>query len=327
MVKHILEVFRQHLDQRAAARKHQGLQAGLDCQPRDAVGLRARRCTQAEIGVDHWRVPQQHVFLAAGRTAFGDAGDRCFDQRLRVLAGVADGGRAQDELRADTIERTHALQPADDVGHVRAEHAAIGVHLVDHHITQAFEELRPLGVMRQDRLVQHVRIADHHIAVQTDRLAGVAGRVAIKRERLDAKIAGLVQLQQFGHLVLGQRLGGKQVQRLGVLPQGRGKHRQRVAQRFARRRGRDDGDVFARLACRPRPGLMAVQLRDATPAQRRGQRRWQIVRQWRECSGVCGYDKRPGDPCRVTLRQAPRQCLAITRPVQHGSIGGLMAIG
>ena len=78
--------------------------------------------------------------------------------------------------------------------------------------------------------MQHVRIAHHHITMQADRLARVARRVAIKGESLDAQLASLVQRQQFGHLVLRQRLGREQVQRLGVVAQRRGDHRQRVAQ-------------------------------------------------------------------------------------------------
>src|SRR5690606_41575681 len=49
-----------------------------------------------------------------------------------------------------------------------------------------------------------------------------------------AEVAGLVELEQLGHLVLRQRLGREQVQRLGTLLQRRAHHRQRVAQRLAR---------------------------------------------------------------------------------------------
>lgn len=156
-----------------------------------------------------------------------------FDQGLRVRMRVADGGRAQNELRVGAVKRADALEPAQHIGDVAAEHAAIGVDLVDHHIAQVLEELRPLGVMRQDRLVQHVRIAHHDVAMQADRLARIAGRVAIEGEGLDAQLAGAIQLQQLGHLILRQRLGRKQVQRLGTAGHRRTYHRQRVAQRFA----------------------------------------------------------------------------------------------
>jgi hypothetical protein len=148
-----------------------------------------------------------------------------------------------------------------------AEHTTVGVDLVDHHIAQVLEELRPLGVMRQDRLVQHVRIADHDVAMQADRLARITGGIAIEGEGLDAQLAGAVELQQFGHLVLRQRLGREQVQRLGLSLHRRGDHRQGVAQRFARRRGRHDGHMLAPLGGVPCLDLVRIQLVDATRAQ------------------------------------------------------------
>ena len=42
-------------------------------------------------------------------------------------------------------------QPAEDVGDVAAEDAAVGVRLVDDDVAQLLEQLEPLGVMRQDR--------------------------------------------------------------------------------------------------------------------------------------------------------------------------------
>jgi hypothetical protein len=128
----------------------------LIARPRDAVALRARAGAQAEVGIDHRRVPQQHVLVAGRRAAFGDRVHLVLDQRLGVRLRVADGRRAQDELRVGPVERADALEPAQHVGHVRAEHAAVGVDLVDDDVLQVLEELRPLGVVRQDRLVQHV---------------------------------------------------------------------------------------------------------------------------------------------------------------------------
>ena len=64
VVEHVLQVLGQHLDHQARLREHQRLQPRLDRDARDAVALRARRGAQAEIGVDHRRVPQQHVLVA-----------------------------------------------------------------------------------------------------------------------------------------------------------------------------------------------------------------------------------------------------------------------
>ncbi len=186
---------------------------------------------------------------------------------------VADGGRAQDELRFHAVERADALEPAQHVGDVAAEHAAIGMHFVDDDVAQVLEELRPLGVMRQDGLVQHVRVGHHDVAMQADGLSCIAGRVAIEGEGLYAQIAGAVEFQQLGHLVLGQCLGREQVQRLGLVLHCRADHRQGVAQRLAAGGGGDDGHVLAALAGLPRFGLVAVELFDATRLQGGGQGR------------------------------------------------------
>ena len=111
MVEHVLQVLGQYLDHGARLREDQCLEAGADRQPRDAVGLRARGCSQAEIWIDHRRVPQQHVLVAGGRATLGDGVDLALDERLRMCLRVADGRRAQDELRVGAVEGAHALQP------------------------------------------------------------------------------------------------------------------------------------------------------------------------------------------------------------------------
>ena len=116
------------------------------------------------------------------RAAFGDRRHRPPDQRFGVRLRIADRRRAQDELRRRAVERADPPEPTQHVGDVRAEYAAVGVDFVDHHEAQVLEELRPLGVVRQDRLVQHVRIADHDVAMQSDRLARIAWRVAVEGE-------------------------------------------------------------------------------------------------------------------------------------------------
>ena len=47
---------------------------------------------------------------------------------------------------------------------MRAEHAAVGVQFVDHHVAQVLEELRPFGVVGQNALMQHVGIRYHNVA-------------------------------------------------------------------------------------------------------------------------------------------------------------------
>ena len=74
-----------------------------------------------------------------------------------------------------------------------------------------------------------------------------------KVKACSAEVAGAVELEQFGDLVLRQRLGREQVQRLGLPRHRRGHHRQRVAQRFARGGRRGDHDVRRRAAPPPTP--------------------------------------------------------------------------
>ncbi|KAG1470376.1 hypothetical protein G6F57_011813 [Rhizopus arrhizus] len=220
--------------------------------------------------------------------------------RLRI----ADGGRAQDELRLHAVERADALEPAQHVGDVAAEHAAVGVHFVDDDVAQVLEELRPLGVMRQDRLVQHVRVGDHDIAVQADSLARVAGGVAVEGEGFHPQIAGAVELQQLGHLVLGQCLGREQVQRLGLVLHRRADHRQGVAQRLAAGGGGDDGHVLAALAGFPGLGLVAVQLLDAACLQCRGQGGRYRIGNRRVAAFAAGNGEAAGDAVLVAALQA-----------------------
>lgn len=331
VVEDVLEVLGEHFDHQPALREDQRLQPGFDRDAGNAVALRARRGAQAQVGVDHRRVPQQHVLGPGRRAGFGDGGDRRLDQRFGMRLRVADGGRAQDELRRHAVEGADPLQPAQHVGDMAAEHAAVGVHLIDHHIAQVFEELRPLGVMRQDRLVQHVRVGHHDVAMQADRLARIAGGVAVEGEGLHPQVAGAVEFQQLGHLVLGQRLGREQVQRLGLALHGGADHRQGVAQRLAAGGGGDDGHVFAPLGGIPCFGLVAVQLLDAPRLQRGGQRGRHIGRDRRVAAFAAGNREAAGDAVGIALLQprGEQRTVARGQPVggREAALGVLGALG
>ena len=107
------------------------------------------------------------------------------------------------------------------------------MHLVDHDEAQRLEELRPLGVMREDGLMQHVRIGDDDVAVRANGLPRIARCVAVERERAHAQIGGLVELEQLADLVLRQRLCREQVQRFRVIVHRGLQHREVVAKRLA----------------------------------------------------------------------------------------------
>src|SRR6185437_7097190 len=96
----------------------------------------------------------------------------CVEAGERACAGgrIGDrGGREYEDRLArppgDRVVRGDTAEPAQDLGDVRAEDAAVAVALVDDHDTQAAEEAAPPGVAWQHRAVQHVRIGQQVIGV------------------------------------------------------------------------------------------------------------------------------------------------------------------
>ena len=218
------------------------------------------------------------------------------------------------KVGCDAVEAADALQPPDEVRDVRAEDAAVGVQLVDHHEAQRLEELRPLGVMGQDPLVEHVRVGDDDVAVRAHRLARVAGRVAVEGVGANAEVAGRVQLQDLGDLVLRERLGGEEVERLGARLERGVDDRQVVAERLARGGRRDDYGVAAGRDVVPRLALVAVEAEDAALAQRPGEPRVEAGREvgvprrrarGRRPRRRSGRDRRASADRRALRRRAP----------------------
>ena len=143
--------------------------------------------------------------------------------------------------------------------------------------------------------MQHVRVAEHDVRAVADRSARVLGRVAVVGEHaeLERRLPGqpLGQAVQLGQLVLGQRLGRKQVQgaarRIGHDGVQDGHV---VAERLAgRRRGRHD-HVASRQGVRHRLGLVRVDLIDAARGVDREQPRVDGLRK----RGVTGRGR--GEP-------------------------------
>ncbi len=79
-------------------------------------------------------------------------------------------------MRIASVEICDALQAPQNIAQMTAKNAAIGVQLIDHHVAQIFEQALPLGVVRQDAGVQHVRIGEHDVAFFADGFARVARR-------------------------------------------------------------------------------------------------------------------------------------------------------
>ena len=93
-----------------------------------------------------------------------------------------------------------------------AEDAPVVVQLVDDDVAQVLEEALPLGVVRQDPGVQHVRVGDHDVPGQAHGPRAATGRVAVVGVGLDVRPQGLDQAVQLGVLVLGEGLGGEEVE-------------------------------------------------------------------------------------------------------------------
>ena len=70
-----------------------------------------------------------------------------------------------------------------------AEDAPIGVQLVDDDDLDLLEELEPLGVMGEDRRVEHVRVGDDHLAGRPDGRPDGRRRVAVVRGCRDVQRA------------------------------------------------------------------------------------------------------------------------------------------
>ena len=200
------------------------------------------------------------MLFAARRTALVDQLHRTSDERLRKLGRIGDRRGAADELRVGAVEPAQAKKPADDVGQVGAEHAAIGVNLVDNDVAQVLKQLDPLGVVRQDARMQHIRIGDDDVTGLADLPSGRRGRVAVVGVGLHVHAHRLDELVELRDLIGGQRLRREEVQRARIrLMQNGVEHREVVAHGLAGGRRRDDTDVPV-LRCQiKRLALMAVE--------------------------------------------------------------------
>ena len=95
-------------------------------------------------------------------------------QHRGEFARVPDGGRAADDDRLAAVVGADPEEATKDVGDVAAEYPAIRVQLVDDDDLELLEQLEPLGVVREDRRMEHVRVGDDDLAGGADRPSGWA---------------------------------------------------------------------------------------------------------------------------------------------------------
>ena len=159
------------------------------------------------------------MLLTLGGTAIRDKLELLSRQLLGQLSRVGDRRGRADKLGRAAIETADSLQTPEEVGQVATEHAAVGVQLVDDHVLQVLEDPRPLRVVGEDPLVQHVGVRQDDVCARPNRRANILRRVPIIGMNTDVRIQRVGPLQEVIHLVVGERLGREKVQgsRVGIV--------------------------------------------------------------------------------------------------------------
>ena len=263
-------------------------------------GLGDRRTPCARCLVDQRWVPDHDLPFGGGRPTFGYLAEVLSDQPLGEFDRIGDRRRGEQEAGCRTVCCADPPEPPDHVRDVRAEDAAVGVGLVDHHPVEPFEEVPPRLVVGQDPDVEHVGVGHHQVRFPADRGPAVPWGIPVVDRVAEA---GGIQLGESPGLVLGEGLGRVEVER--CRPTGPGQaveHRQVEGEGFPRGgRGGDDQVRLTGLA--PGLHLMGVERSDPGPL---------------ECLGDPGIQfvgDRLGD--RVQSRLDPR---ALDPPVTPGRV-------
>ena len=224
--------------------------------------------------VHQGRVVEDDPPLPPGRAVPVHQADLLPDECLRQFLGVGDGGGAEDELRLGAVKGGDPPQPPDHVGRVAPQNAPVGVGFVNHHEFQPGEKLDPLGMVGQYARVEHIGVGDDDPALVPRGHPQAVRRVPVVHRGFDRqgfRRARGEQFTQFSLLILGQGLGGKEVEGPGRFVRKQGLERgQVVAEGLPRRGGRYHDRMAARLDEVPDFPLMAVYPLDTPAAQRPG---------------------------------------------------------
>ena len=186
LVQLVLHIPVDQLGRLPGPRERQGLGArlhGFHHQPHGIVGRAAPR--QLVRARDRG-IPQGKVFTAARCTVFVHQHDLAAQQTAGQIGGVGDRGAGGQEHRSRAVVLANPLQPPQHTGHVGPQDAAIGVDLVDHDIGQLAEKAGPLGMVGQQRGVQHVWIGQDQIRLGLDAPPLAGRRVAVVDAQPDA---------------------------------------------------------------------------------------------------------------------------------------------
>ncbi len=189
-----------------------------------------------------------------------------------MLGGVPDRRRGEHEGRVGAVVGAHPAKPTQHLGDVGPEDTAVMVTLVDHDQVERPEQPAPAVVPGEERPVEHVGVGEDVLPVLARPVALVAGGVSVVGRDPHAE----PERPDRCELVLGERLGRADVERRGaaLTPpsatlEDRGEGGQLVGERLAGgRTGRED-DVLSGAGGLGGDGLVAPQVVDAAPPERR----------------------------------------------------------
>ncbi len=235
------------------------------------------------------------------------------------LGRIGNRRRAADDDRRAAVVGTQTKQAPDHVGDVAPEDAAVCVELVDDDDPELLEQLEPLGVVRQDRRIQHVRVADDDLPGLAHRRPNGGGRVAVVRGRGDRHVRRAGQPREFRDLVLPECLRREQEERpRGRIVGDRLQHRDGVAERLPGRGRRDDDDVVSGVDGLDGVGLVGVEPVDPARCE-------PVPDAWVQPRWVGAIDRIPGrDVAMVDDATGERRLL---EQVGQDGLGGGRSVG
>ena len=268
----VLQILDEDLDLRARADEEDGLVGfrplGRRREDRGELPrLLERVAAQPRDRVQERRIIDGKLFFAARRAVALDDRDVAPRELAQVFGGIGDGGARRDESWVRPVVSRDADEAPQDVRHVRAEDSAERVHLVQHHISQAAEEVDPLRVVREDPLVEHPWIGDDHISPLAQRAPHRGGGVTVVGEAAELARAAHAreELGHLRHLVLRKGFCWEEVERLrrAAGAERRVEGREVVREGLPRGRGRYHTNVAPRVRELDRLPLVGIEARDA----------------------------------------------------------------
>ena len=194
LAKRLAEAGEDELDRGPGAAEDDRLASGPQERKGPALGEREGRAPGTRGRVDHRRVHEAGggARRRARRCGPRRAGGRPV-RRVASSPGFAIVAEQVTMIGRRAVVRADPQEAPEHVRHVAAEEAAVGVQLVDDDDPDLLEQLEPLGVVGQDRGVEHVGVGDHDLAGGPDRRADGRRRVAVVGGRRDADAGRLGQ--------------------------------------------------------------------------------------------------------------------------------------